>query len=289
MPPTRPHNPRGIKHSSLLALSVMGLIGVVLIASEPLLEHAKVSEAVLLWVKGILVPTGQCILSAALIGAAVDRYARTRFVQAVAKESIGYIVGYNLPQSLQAKIQEVVSQRIIRRHLRIRYVLTYTDTEPRQVLMKHYLEWEMANFSNVEQEYQPVFELEETDLPYIIHVACDAPEQYEFFDGSPKHEVVNKIFKLLPRATNIPKLKPHGGPYLFRLAYGMNKPRPIDSSDIFSFWTVTDGLHIEVDAPDDLAITVRPETARRHGDTWILDEAFLVEQHVHILWTPKVS
>ncbi len=272
---------------SRLALLAYLICGLVLLLIDAKLRSGQ-DTSFRFWALNILAPIGQAIIAAVLIGAVLDRYAKSEFARAVAKEGLGHILGYDLPANIRARIQELIDQRMIRQNMRIKFTLSAVDRDLERINIRVDSEWEMVNFSYSTQAYEPLFFEEEHEKARLLYIACDYPPEAEFVTSNVELVNVNGI-DMLSEAdkSRVRHIAPNREPFRYRMGYQYGVTRASNGSCLFGFAGPTNRVRVEVDAPEGLFVGVAPSRTKEHFKVWEYEEAFLKDQHLTVTWRAR--
>ncbi len=244
------------------------------------------------WILPRLLATsvGEALIVASILGLTVDRYLKQYLIRKASQDVSKYLVGYNLPDEIKARIQALMGAALIRRNWRIEYTLTPVDGVD-EVLINVRYEFELENVSNTVQYYEQGFQGEKHQNPVVLEMRCDDPEtQFRVVAGPAeslgKDQVgVPGVIQAL--APKIP-VKPSGGNselrYPFMGHYQLRTPS--NHSDTFSFAHYSIGVTVTASCPEGYRISIEPspDIVATKNMWQFRKRAFLPSEHIMVRW-----
>ncbi len=235
---------------------------------------------------------GEALIVASVLGLTVDRYLKEYLVRKASQDVSKYLVGYNLPDEIKARIQALMGTALIRRDWRIAYTLSPAEGSADEVYIDVHYTFELENVSNTVQSYTQIIEEERHRNPVILEMRCDDPES-GFRLIADETKSLGKAKDGVPgvieaRGPEI-QVKPSGGKpelrYPFMGHYRLRTPS--SNSDTFSFLQPSIGVTITASYP--AGYTISMESDRNMIVTenmWQLRQrAFLQSEHVMVRWS----
>lgn len=229
-------------------------------------------------------PLGEAIVIGSLFGAVVEEGARLTFIKEVAREGLAYLLGDKLPPSIKDRIQELTHDRLIRRSVRMLCLLEESPGSPSYYQLTVYLDWDVQNFSFDTIKYEPYFSEEAVEQPSLLYIACNSPEKERFYAKTPATRTENGVVEVVTSPDRVRSIPPGSERFSYRMAYSLGNLRRESDWHPFAFFSITEGVTIEVRAPEKLKVGVYPNRASAQQNVWIFDDVFLKGQHVSIHW-----
>jgi len=129
-----------------------------------------------LWVlrRSLTVSVGEALIVASVLGLTVDRYIKQYLIRKASKDVSKYLVGYNLPEEIKARIQALMGTALIRRNWQIAYTLDPLPLTDEVIIDVRYT-FELENVSNTVQYYEQGFQAEKHLNPLMLEMRCDDP------------------------------------------------------------------------------------------------------------------
>lgn len=243
------------------------------------------------WGPDIAREFGHALIIAGLLASTVDFYVKKHLVHAIQKDTAHYLIGFNMPATMQIKIGDLIRTPFIRRNMVVRIELKPSSIAPNQRFNVHYdISYDVVNVSNQSVKFQPYIESEEHNKPDDIQIQCTSSQRFtKTTTLPPDHGVV--------RAQNSPEKIPPDGVRGFQISY--SNQNPIEYSDPILFAYPTEGLKISISCPADIettasecpfpptimqdAMSERTKSVWAYGDT----KVFLTGEAVIIRWWRK--
>jgi hypothetical protein len=237
----------------------------------------------------LLEAIGEAFIVAAILGLTVDKYLKGDLLQRASKDVHKYLVGYNLPDEIKQRIQELMGTALVRRDWQIHFSLTPTDTN--EVLIDVSYSFQLENVSNRVQDYLPMVQIEKHMNPRILELRCDDPDSKFRLAPSEGQQSIGEESETVPglvevRADTL-KVKPAGKD---RLTYPMSGHfqlrTPHEHSDTFSFGHPSIGVTITTSCPETHKFSLEPEPAMIVTENMyqMRHRAFLRSEHMRIRW-----
>jgi len=235
----------------------------------------------------LLEAIGEAFIVAAILGLTVDKYLKGDLVRRASQDVHKYLVGYNLPDEIKQRIQQLMGTVFIRRNWHIAYMLSPSGKD--EVVIDVVYSYELENVSNEVQDYLPMIQIEKHLNPTILELRCDDPDS-RFRISSKAGESLGKEEKvpgLIELRANSVKVKPtgtNGLRYPFSAHFQLRTPH--DHSDTFSFGQPSIGVTIAASYPPEYSFSIEPEPGMIATENmWqIRNRAFLRSEHVVLRW-----
>lgn len=236
----------------------------------------------------LVTSVGETSIVATVLGLTVDRYLKGYLIRNASQDVYKYLVGYNLPDEIKARLQALVGLALVRHNREIAYRLTPVEGPSTEVLIDVNYSFELENISNTIQKYTLRIQAEKYLNPRIVELRCDDPET-KFRLIAADNESLGRDQSGLPgvieaHAQEIDG-KPSGGTlrYPFRGHYQLRTPT--DHSDAFSFSHPSSGVTLTVACPPDYRFSIEQPDTILTDDMWqFRKRAFLRSEHVTVRW-----
>ena len=151
-------------------LTVIATLGLGLIVIVQFLPQTWVLRRLL------LTSVGEASIVATILGLTVDRYLKGYLIRKASQDVYKYLVGYNLPDEIKARIQALMGIALIRHNWEIAYRLTPIEGSSTEVPIDVTYSFELENISNTIQKYTLRIQAEKYLNPRIVELRCDDPE-----------------------------------------------------------------------------------------------------------------
>ena len=266
-------------------LTGLALFGLALIISAHYFPDVWVLRRLL------AVSVGEALIVAAILGLTVDRYIKQYLIRKASQDVSKYLVGYNLPDEIKARIQALMGTALIRRNWQIAYTLDPLPLSDEVIIDVRYT-FELENVSNTIQYYEQGFQAEKHLNPLMLEMRCDDPaNKFRLVAESGKSlgkDQVGVPGVIQALAPKIP-IQPAGGKselrYPFMGHYQLRTPS--SSSDTFSFAHPSIGVTITASYPPGYEISIEPSPDMIVTEKmWQMrKKAFLTSEHVMVRWS----
>jgi len=235
----------------------------------------------------LLEAVGEAFIVAAILGLTVDKYLKGDLIRRASQDVHKYLVGYNLPDEIKQRIQQLMGTVFIRRNWHIAYTLSPSGKD--EVVIDVVYSYELENVSNHVHDYTPMIQIEKHLNPTILELRCDDPDS-RFRISSRAGESIGKEEKvpgLVELHADDIKVKPtarSGLKYPFSGHFQLRTPN--NHSDTFSFGQPSIGVTIVASCPPGYTFSIEPEPEMIATDNmWqFRNRAFLRSEHVIVRW-----
>jgi hypothetical protein len=232
---------------------------------------------------------GEALIVATVLGLTVDLYVKKSITRRTSKDVFKYLVGYNLPDEIKARIQALMGIELIRRNWKINYTLTPIDKD--NVLVDVQYTFELENVSNTPQKYRQAFQGEKHLNPLMVEMRCDDPEaKFRMLASSgaslaqDQPGVLGLVQALAPEISVKPSNRDQKLMYPFMGHYQLRTPN--NCSDTFSFAHPSIGAAITVSYPAGYRITMEsaPDMIVTDNMWQLRNRAFLPSEQITVRW-----
>jgi len=265
------------------ALAGFFVVGLILIIVTRFLPEIDVLRRLL------MLSVGEAFIVASVLGITVDRYLKGDLLQKASKDVHKYLVGYNLPDEIKQRIQELMGTVFVRTDWFINFTLTPLNAD--EVLVDISYSFQLENVSNRVQEYFPMLQVEKHMNPQVLELRCDDPEsRFRLVPTGGKQSIAEEsttVRGLVEVRADPLKVKPSGKDKLrYPLSGRFQLRTPNDHSDTFSFGHPSIGVTITTSCPETHMFSLEPEPGMIITENMyqMRHRAFLRSEHVRIRW-----
>jgi hypothetical protein len=244
------------------------------------------------WPADVSRELGHALIIAGLLAGTVDFYVKKHLVHAIQRDTAHYLVGWNLPETVQNKIRDLIRTPLIRRNMVVEIELTPSlAAAGPKFNVRYNISYDVVNVSSEPQGFQPYVESEEHNIPTGIQIQCTSTP-------TDRPATVTRG-KGVVRAEGSSEKIPPEGDRGFQVSY--SNENPVEYSDPIQFAYPTEGLTISISCPADVEATAaecpseptvmndtvsgRVRSTWRYGDR----KVFLTGEAVIIRWRKKTS
>ena len=267
------------------SLAGIAAVGVLLILATHYFPEALIVRRLL------ATAVGEALVVAAVLGLTVDLYIKQYLIRRASQDVYKYLVGYNLPNEIKARIQALMGTSLIRRNWHIAYTLTPVEGVKDEVLIDVRYTFELENVTNTVQHYTHRVQVEKYQDPRVVELRCDDPESKFRLVAKPG-ESLGKDQEGEPGI-----IEAHGPTIDVQSSGGSSGQRypftghyqlrtPSNKGDQFSFAHPSIGVTITASYPKEYKMRVEssPDMVVTEDMWQFRNRAFLTSEHVMVRW-----
>jgi len=232
--------------------------------------------------KESLLALGHALVIAGLLALTVDRFVKQRLVKEVARDTARFVVGYELPEELRQRIQDLLRTALVRTN----YLATYRlRTTEQGIELEVETSWNIENYSSVPQPYTQEVILERHERATSLSI------QGKSSDGNYNYDLKGVTLRLAEDENTIRvkgdqmMIQPRSSGVVYDVLTRF-VICPKDNATPNVFGAPTFGATILTEVPPGYSITLRSmvEDGKQIGGKWRFNKLFMPGEHIWIRW-----